>query len=700
MNGADGPGNDVLAAFGVYPATLVRARARNASEGVVAAVDVLLGGRGGNDDGLTRALIALAGREAFGSAAAKAISAPVKEVTDVLEERDPAELLLSGADVVALFLAKRGSRIAFAYPGTSELALCDRLARVPGVRLVNSRGDKEAAFMAGGASSLRPCDGVAVLHAARGLTNACGAVGDLNRNEVGTLLFVGTPTTTSAPFIPPHGEPELLARVGAFAKWTYDPTPASSDSFGPDLAAEFVEKLVEAAETACTRPFGPALFGLPQDMAEKAWIPWELMAEQLDCAPHNDRTRELAVDERLIDELDAARRPVIIIDDYLLKYEQARPALRKFSDRLGAPVLQLRYTRGQMLFERLSTADVPNFIGWYNPDNAVHASVLEAADLLVTLEDRNMYPRVIGALPDCPKVAITSSAEKVRKNRYLGEGDFLVVDHVVSALRSLEDELAVRGRSGKPWFVGLLGRADRQVNGTNSGADRAAALVQRAIVSVIGEVLDSHPRPVLVDDSQMFGGLICEAYDSLPSRTRVMASHGGFIGSGIAFGTGLALAEPDALVLTTLGDQAFTNGVQGLAAAAQESSPVTFILCNNGGASSLTKQTLWDDEKSFNYGAHSFLENAPLLAYGGAAEAFGLSTTLIAFEPASGPEALTKASLMFAAPLRSATKSRRPVLIELRLPPSGETWSNVWALPRDEAKVAEKREKHAANVRG
>ena len=79
-------------------------------------------------------------------------------VTDALPEST--DVLLTGAEAVGLALRRSGVNVAFAYAGTSELVICDTMARLG--LLVNGRGDREALFKAGGAAGSgqargRPC---------------------------------------------------------------------------------------------------------------------------------------------------------------------------------------------------------------------------------------------------------------------------------------------------------------------------------------------------------------------------------------------------------------------------------------------------------------------------------------------------------------------------------------------------------------
>jgi acetolactate synthase I/II/III large subunit len=560
--------------------------------------------------------------------------------------------LTTGAEALSLLLAGAGTEIAFAYAGTSELALCTAFSCSPAIRLVNSRGDKEAAFMAAGASVLQPGRGVAVLHGARGLTNALGAIGVARRNEVGVICLVGLPSTTSARFLPPHGEADLIASAGRFAKWHYEAAA---------VPAGFVEAVRRAICEARTRPLGPVLLGVPQDVAETAWLPGSALSEIMD-EPHPPAAD--GADVAAASSLLRQNRPVVIIvDDYLLRYEGVRPILTEFSARLGARVFQVRYRRGPMLFERLRRTEVPTFEGWLDPTDPGHRAVLESAALLVTLEDRNLYRRVVGDLPRRPKLAITSDAGKVLKNEYLGEGDVLLEGDVAALLARLNGELRHLPAAVPP----PLRAAARP-----EPAPAAARRLREGIARAVGEALAGIDEPVLVDDSQMFGGLLAQHYDLLPAGTRVIGDHAGFVGGGIATATGLALSEPGRRVFCCLGDQAFTNGLQGLVSAVQESAPVVFVVCNNGMSVSLLEQAA----ASGSVPDGSYLQNPPGFDYTRVARALGVRSESVSFPTGAGAEALRR----FRTALRSAAAGPGPALVEARLPGSGPLWESIWAI--------------------
>ncbi|WSQ09423.1 thiamine pyrophosphate-binding protein [Streptomyces sp. NBC_01231] len=579
--------------------------------------------------------------------------------------------LLTGAEAVAALLADGGVRSVFVYAGTSELAICDALHRTEGVQLSNGRGDKESAFMAAGASLTNPGRGAAVLHGARGLTNAAGAVADARRNEVGALFLVGLPTSGSARFLPPHGEHGLMDGIGAFADWSWQAPPVPQDPGERRAAAErFVERLRASLAFINTPPHRPAMFGVPQDVAESRWIPLDALLTTPPATPATD-LRQPAL-TALLSELRQARRPLFLLDDYALHHAGIRPALDRLSAATGAAVLQVRYRRGPMLFERLRSEEVTNFAGWLNPFSAAHRTLLAECDLLVTVEDRNIYERVVGPLPDCRKAAVNTDPAKVLKNEYLHDDEPLVVGEPALILAELADRLSVLAEPAPaPWFP-----ADAHAEHMVSPEQAAGAVEdgRRAVARALAATLASWERPALVDDSQMFGGLLSEHYDDFPQGLRVFGDHGAFVGGGLAYATGLAHGDRDARVMCTLGDQAFTNSFQGLVAAVQDQAQVLFVVCNNGESVSLKKQA------AASYGAsdRSYLANVGHMAYHRVAEALGVPAHQVVVPVGGSPAAVEAAVSQLATALEKSAAEQGPSLVEIVLPSDPEVWKGIW----------------------
>jgi acetolactate synthase-1/2/3 large subunit len=642
---------------------------------------MLLAQPDGSPDGVPLALAREDGGKRLAAAVAAILRLESGEVAASLSAHLTealAGLKLTGAEATALVLRQEGVRTVFAYAGTSELALCDSIARTTGLRLVNGRGDSSSTFMAAGSSLLTPGRGCAVLHGARGLTHATGAIADARRNEIGLLAIVGLPSTRSARFLPPHGEHDLIAGIGQFAKFSDQVGPVPEDGPGAaTLAEDYLDSLRSALRRSRTPPAGPSLIGLPQDVAESTWLPltaFDAPSSQAGLPPQPSP-----------DQLEAAAglvavssRVLILIDDYLLRYELGRPALASFAGSAGALVVQARYRRGAMLFERLRPGDLPGFVGWYDPADPAHQALMATADLLITVEDRNLYERVIGPLPLCRKLAITSDAAKVRKNEYLAGGDLVIEGDPVTVLRLLTERLGEAGAGHRlsAWDDSVTGAAGDRTLDSGTTSDPGEQL-RTGIVDLLAEALDSVRSPVLVDDSQMFGGLICRGYDRLPARLRVFGDHCGFVGSGISQATGLAISEPSRQVFCLLGDQALTNGLQGLVAAGQERPPIVFIVCNNGQSVSLLTQAAAHPDW-FDGGRHPHLRNPPAFDYAAAARSIGISSWHVEITLDRGEEGVGQGLAEVRRCLADALSDGGPTLIELVLPAIAELWEGIW----------------------
>lgn len=644
------------------------------------------------ENDLTRALIKTEGTTGFIKSLKAKLHLSGRTIETKLDlyfkKHQSKPIILTGAEVSALVMKKYGIKNVFAYPGTSELVLCDTVLRVNGIRLINGRGDTESAFMAAGGCLFTPCKSAAILHAARGLTNAAGAVANAHRNEVGVVFFVGLPSTTSQPFLPPHGETNLIKSLGNFTKDAFEikETVRAGENIKETRrkAVEFIKKIKGAILEAKSIPYGPILVGIPQDVLENRWIPYELINKVMVDKKESLKPTESKI-KKAANLIKNKKRIVILVDDFLFKASSGKKYLKLLAEKIKAPILQVHYRRGPMLFERVSSIQNPYFAGPYNPLHQLHQDLMQKADLIITLEDRNAYERVIGKLPNCSKIAITCNSKMTLKNKYLQKKDILLegkVSEIIAEVLTLFPKTEETGSE-----VGSLQKLCKNIREKVSKKTITSSryhFMRTEIATQLANIFNHVKNPVLVDDSQMFGGLLAQSYEKFPKNLRVFGDHTGFVGGGIAYAAGLANLGKFT-VFCTLGDQAFTNGLQGLIAVVQEKIKVIYLVCNNKGSISLAQQIQSQDIYAFDNNKHQFLANTPKLDYTSIALNIGLRVSKIKFDPDSQNPNLSNPTEVFYKTLLSAAKNKKPTLIELELPSDSEAWANIWAVKGNES---------------
>jgi len=582
--------------------------------------------------------------------------------------------LLSGADALVELLKMTSVKYAFAYPGTSELALCESVLNSKSISLINGRGDKEAAFMAAGGSIFTPLKSVAILHGARGSTNAAGAIADARRNELGTLFIVGLPSTSSTPFLPPHGEKNLIQNIGAFAKCHFDLNNAPKDSDTKEERKKkihvFVQTIIDSINASISLPYGPVILGIPQDSAEKTWIP----KDALNINSFFPLTKSIpkSETENIASLINEKKNPLILVDDPYLKINNAKELLLQLAEKLACPVLQVNYTRGPMLFEQLQSNQNPYFAGLYDLNSKEHINLMKETDMLIILNDRNTYERVIGKLPQCQKIAITTNLEMSKKNNYLKKNDIAIQGDISKILDDLIHLLGSRNgiHEMQKKCAGI-----RRLNETKYNINAKYAYLRGQLAKDFTYAFEQVKQPVLVDDSQMFGGVLAKSYSLFPHTLRVFGDHGAFVGGGLPLATGIARCNSSVTVFCTLGDQAFTNAIQGLVSSVQENTHIIYIVCNNGKSVSLLKQMKSQDPGAFKNGTHPFLHNPPI-QYHILAKSLGISSFYL------DKKALENGEMQKA--LLSGIKNNGPTLIEFEAPEDEDAWVGVWATKGNE----------------
>ena len=224
---------------------------------------------------------------------------------------------MNAAELLVRCLENEGTRYVFGIPGEETLALNDALDRSEKIRFILTRHEQGAAFMADVYGRLSSFPGVCLATLGPGATNLLTGVADAQLDRAPLVAITGQAGLERA-----HKEShQYIDIVGMFTpvtKWSTRVTVA-------DSVPEIVRKAFRLARIE--KP-GATHIELPEDVA----------AQEIDMAPLEvrrtsyPRAQDEAI-ERAAEIIDAAKRPVILVGNGVLRREATgRPAVKTLRD--------------------------------------------------------------------------------------------------------------------------------------------------------------------------------------------------------------------------------------------------------------------------------------------------------------------------------------------------------------------------------
>ena len=433
----------------------------------------------------------------------------------------------SGGDLLADLLASRGVRHIFSVSGGPLNPLYRGTLRAP-VRIVHTRHEAAAAFMADGTARVTRSPGVCAVTLGPGVTNTVTPALSATRAGVPFLILGG-----QAPL-------PMLDRESVMS---FDPLPVMRPV--TKFAARVmdparIEEYLDSAWRAMTsgRP-GPAFLEIPVDvLGGPAPPPSPLPRKLTRPAPG----LAVAQVEELRSRVSMARRPLLVAGDDVL-WSEADAALAGAVDRLGIPFVTLRLGRGMV--DELH----PCYAGvGYLGSNPPLRKALAEADLVLMVGHEFEADFGYGEPVSDDAVAIQSHPEPGLV------GKFFVPDLGLVACSDVVLE-AVAGADGggfdREWCEGVTsGWRDWRDAAAGSGASgggihpaRLTALLEEAV-----------PRDTTFVTSH--GNIDFWADPVLrvrPPGRYLRAGQSGALGAEIPFGVAAKLASPAGTVVVIVG---------------------------------------------------------------------------------------------------------------------------------------------------
>lgn len=434
-----------------------------------------------------------------------------------MSTRDGASL--RGADVVARGLKAAGIDVLFSLSGNQIMPVYDACIDA-GIRIVHTRHEAAAVFMADAHAQLTGRLAAAMVTAAPGFANALGAVYSARMNESPVLFLTGD-------------SPVGLDGFGAFQELdqTAIAGPLVKRSLRPRRTAELGWMLARLASLAQSGRPGPVHMALPFDLLNGPAGPDDLpAADAMAPQPHPLAPETLST---LRARLDAAARPVVLTGPALNRSRQGA-LLDDLADALDAPVIAMESPRGLKdpsqgaLAEALAKADCVLLLGKeidFTLGFGRAPRFAETAPFLVVEPDAGLIGRARALLG--PRLALAAQGDPLSAARALAGTEGSAPDR--AAWRETVAELTAR-------------RVPAPETHAISPVDLMAA-VQRA--------LDGADDAILLSD----GGEIGQwAQAFAGARSRVINGPSGAIGGVLPYAVAAKIARPEARVIAIMGD--------------------------------------------------------------------------------------------------------------------------------------------------
>ena len=428
---------------------------------------------------------------------------------------------MRGADILIAMLEKAGVSTIFSLSGNQIMPVYDATLDY-GLRIVHTRHEAGAVFMAEGWAQASGKLGVALVTAAPGFANALGALYSARQSET-PLLFLSGDSPVAQDGSGAFQEFDQLAAATPFVKHSRRCLRAQ------DLAHDTAE-LIRIAVSG--RP-GPVHLALPADVLTadgggiEALTPGAI-AKRPGAITDADRNA-------LSDLLTNAARPLILTGP-MLNENRSHGLLKNLADAVDVPVIPMESPRGLR-----------------DPALGAFADVLREADLIVYLGKQIDFTSGFGAAKSLgnARVAIVDPepAALERAARLLGDRLALSImaDADLTAAALIETAQQTTGPRGDWRNEVEQAISERRVSGTQDGT----AIGPTTICAALEKTLSNLPNAILGMDGGEFGQW---AQAFLPSHRRMINGTSGAIGGSICQAIGAKLAQPDAPVFVLLGD--------------------------------------------------------------------------------------------------------------------------------------------------
>jgi acetolactate synthase-1/2/3 large subunit len=466
--------------------------------------------------------------------------------------------MVASGDAIADLLVQGGVKRFYTVPGESFLEIIDGVDRHPDLRLISTRHESGASFMADADAKMSAQPAVVAATRAVGAANLAIGVHTAYQDSTPMVILLGQVDTA---YLGREGfqEIDLVDFYRPITKWSV--TAHRSDRI-PELIAHALRVSTSG------RP-GPVMIAFPADV----------LGHDIDDAIVADGVRRIAMRRstpapaptaifEIADKLVAARKPVIIAGGGA---RSAREGLTRLAEQYQVGV----YTA----FRRQDT--FPNnhdlYLGHLGLGVAgARLDALRDADLVVVMGSRLSEVTTLGyslPSPESEVIQVDLAVDEIGAIVPVSLGVQADCGAVVAALLERQGSLSVPQRDYSAARRAFLDAAAVPPSRSSDGIDSAR---------VVGAMREAFPDDTVVaNDAGNFSAFLHQhwMYNSPLSE---VAPTSGAMGYGLPAAIGAKLAAPGRTVVGVAGDGGFTMSAMELETAVREGVDITMVVFRNG----------------------------------------------------------------------------------------------------------------------
>ena len=464
----------------------------------------------------------------------------------------------SVADLIALFLKNQGVTRVYGLCGGHIMPIWMRLD-AHGIRIIDTRDERAAVYMAHAEAELTGRLGVAMVTAGPGVTNAITGIANAHVARAPVMVISGTP-------------PMAQEHRGGLQDMAHIPLVQSITRFSRTVrhADLVLSNLYEAMACAMGQggESGPVFIDFPVDVLRSQPSSAVLLPEHFKPVSWPKLTADESDLQAAVDLLWNAKRPLFISGRGARGSSQA---LQQLLQTLGAVYLDTGESRGLVPDSHDSVVA------------AMRGQVMQSADVVVTLGRKLDFQLAFGSpavFGPVKFIRMGNSAAELRDNRR-GEVELLGdVNLSLQALLKLGKNKTPA--TDKAWTSGLrqkhLQRVEKLQHSMQQDQPGSDGLMHpNRVLAALQNALPT--ESVVVADG---GDFLSFARVGLSATTYLDPGPLGCIGIGTPFGIAASLACPDKTVVVATGDGAFGFNAMEIDTAVRHKAPVLIVVANNG----------------------------------------------------------------------------------------------------------------------